>query len=169
MPRTGGSGVSVDDRVREEMRALLAASDSTPWLDVTAGKVLAAARRHYVDLNLAETGWVTEGRTVNLFTWRGDATQDALACLLRARGLVAENWGICLRLRGTTETEVGDALAEIAIAPLPGPAEILDRETLGSPEKWDWALPDRLFFAGYASRRLNLAAARALCAELALR
>ncbi len=168
LPKTGGSGLPVHDRVREEMRMLLAGSDVPAWLDATVGEALAAARRQYDELNLAETTLIAEGRTVYLFAWRGDATQDALVCLLRAHGLVAENRGICLRMRGATATKVADALAEIAAAPLPDPAAILKRHEIGTPEKWDWALPDRLFFDSFASRRLHLAAARDLasrCAE----
>jgi ATP-dependent Lhr-like helicase len=150
----------VHDRIREEMRALLAETDAPEWLDATACEVLAEARRHYAALRLAETDLIMEGRTAYLFTWRGDATQSALVCLLRAQGLTAENSGICVKIRGTTAIRVGDALAEIAAAPLPAPADVLKRQEVGAPEKWDWALPDRLFFDSFASRRLNLAAAR---------
>ncbi|NMQ06835.1 DEAD/DEAH box helicase [Candidatus Accumulibacter phosphatis] len=160
LPRTGGSGMPVHDRVRKEMRMLLAGTDYPEWLDDTACEVLTAARCHYNQLNLSEKLMSTEGRTVSLFAWRGDATQDALVWLLRAQGLTAENMGICLRVRAAAEAEVSDALAAIATAPLPDPADILQRPAMGAPEKWDWALPDRLFFNSFASRRLNLAAAR---------
>ena len=160
LPRTGGSRMPVHDRVRKEMRMLLAGTDYPEWLDATACEVLTAARCHYNQLNLSEKLISTEGRTVSLFAWRGDATQDALVWLLRARGLAAENMGICLRVRAAAEADVSDALAEIATAPLPDPADVLQRPAMGAPEKWDWALPDRLFFNSFASRRLNLAAAR---------
>ena len=160
LPKTGGSGMPVHDRIREEMRTLLDEADTPEWLDEKACEMLAEARRHYAALRLAETAVIMEGRTAYLFAWRGDATQDALACLLRAQGLTADNMGICARIRGTTAIRVGDALAEIAAAPLPAPADFLERQEIGSPEKWDWALPDRLFFDSFASRRLNIAAAR---------
>jgi ATP-dependent Lhr-like helicase len=160
LPKTGGSGMPVHDRIREEMHTLLAETDAPEWLDATACEVLAKARRHYAALRLTETNLILEGRTAYLFAWRGDATQDALVWLLRAQGLTAENIGICVRIRGTTAIRVGDALAAIAAAPLPAPADVLKRHEIGTPEKWDWALPDRLFFDSFASRRLNLAAAR---------
>ena len=150
----------VHDRIREEMRILLTETDRPEWLDAKAGEILAEARRHFAALRLGEVALIMEGRTAYLFAWRGDATQDALVCLLRARALLAENIGICVRIRGTTAVRVGDALAEIAAAPLPAPAEVLNRQEIGSPEKWDWALSDRMFFDSFASRRLNLAAAR---------
>jgi hypothetical protein len=142
------------------MRALLAETDIPEWLDAKACEVLTDSRRHYAALRLAEMALIMEGRTAYLFAWRGDATQDALVWLLRAHGLTAENIGVCVRVRGTTAITVGDALAEIAAAPLPAPADILKRQEIGTPEKWDWALPDRLFFDSFASRRLNLGDAR---------
>ena len=160
LPKTGGSGMPVHDRIREEMRALLAETDMPDWLDANAREMLDAARHHYAALRLDESALVLEGHTAYLFAWRGDAAQDALACLLRAQGLTAENIGICVKIRSTTKIRVVDALVEIAAAPLPAPADVLKRQELGSPEKWDWALPDRLFFDGFASRRLNLRAAR---------
>ena len=160
LPKTGGSGMPVHDRIREEMRALLTETDIPEWLDAKACEVLTEARRHYAALRLAELALIMEGRTAYLFAWRGDATQDALVWLLRAQGLTAENTGICVKIRGTTAIRVGDALAEIADAPVPAPSDVLKRQEIRSPEKWDWALPDRLFFDSFASRRLNLEAAR---------
>jgi len=160
LPKTGGSGMPVHDRIREEMRALLTETDIPEWLDAKACEVLTEARRHYAALRLGEMALIMEGRTAYLFTWRGDATQDALVWLLRAQGLTAENIGICVKIRGTTAIRVGDALAEIAVAPVPAPSDVLKRQEIGTPEKWDWALTNRLFFDSFASRRLNLVAAR---------
>jgi ATP-dependent Lhr-like helicase len=165
LPKTNGVGIPVYDRVREEMRILLTETDTPEWLDGKARDVLAAARCHYSVLRLHERALLVEGRTVYLFSWRGDATQDALACLLRGVGLQAENIGMCLRVNGTTETHVGDALVDIATSPLPDPADLLKRQELGTPEKWDWALPDRLFFDSFASRRLDLRAAHELASR----
>ena len=159
LPKTGGSSLPVHDRVRQEIRTLLTETDYPKWLDATACEVLKAARHHYNESSLAETSLVTEGRLVYLFAWRGDATQDALAWLLQAHGLLAENMGICLLIRGSTESKVGDALAEIAASPLPELTDILNRKKIGTPEKWDWALPGRLFFESFSSRRLDLVGA----------
>jgi ATP-dependent Lhr-like helicase len=159
LPKTGGGGLPVHDRVREEIRQLLAEDGDLAWLDDAAKKTLKAARQQYADLNLAELVCIAEGRSVYVFTWLGDATQNALLWLLSACGLSAKNLGICLRIGGDTEVELGDAMAEIASMPLPNISEILSRQLIGSPEKWDWALPEHLLVEGYASRQLDFAAA----------
>jgi ATP-dependent Lhr-like helicase len=84
-PRTRGEGSPAHDRVRAEMRAVLTGDDEPNWLDETAHAVLRAARRHYRDLALSECAQVVEGNSVNLFLWHGDAVQDGLVALLRAR------------------------------------------------------------------------------------
>lgn len=163
LPRTGGGSIAVHDRVREEMQALLAENDAPAWLDATARDLLKIAQRNFAALGLVKNRLVEEGKTVNLFAWRGDRTQDALAALLRSHGLAAENLGICIQVRNTSVTALKETLVKIAASPCPEPVEILDRQALGNPEKWDWVLPDRLFYASFAARRLDLAAAHDLC------
>ena len=55
LPKTGGSGMPVHDRIREEMRTLLDEADTPEWRDEKACEMLAEARRHYAALRLAET------------------------------------------------------------------------------------------------------------------
>ncbi len=166
LPRTGGDGLPVHDRVREEMRAILVGDDVPAWLDEVSAKVLQVARQQFKALALTEKHWVAAGTSVYLFLWQGDRMQGALAFLLRAQGIAAENLGICLKFSRATVAQAVEALAEIAAHPGPAPGEVLNRKALGSPEKWDWALPDRLFYASFASRRLDLQGAHGTCSVL---
>jgi ATP-dependent Lhr-like helicase len=164
-PRTRGEGSPVHDRVRAEMRAVLAGDDEPEWLDAKAREVLRSARRHYRDLALSECTQVVEGSHINLFLWRGDAVQDGLVALLRAHGLTAENYGICVEVGRSNLPRLTAVLKEIAAEPCPLPEKVLNRQAIGNPEKWDWVLPDRLFYASFASSRLDLAGAHAWCVE----
>jgi len=134
-PRTRGEGSPVHDRVRAEMRAVLAGEDEPVWLDEAAREVLRSARRHYRDMDLSECVQVAEGNGVNLFPWRGDAVQDGLVALLRARGLAAENHGICVEVGRVSVPRLTAVLQEIAAAPCPPPEQVLNREAIGNPEK----------------------------------
>jgi ATP-dependent helicase Lhr and Lhr-like helicase len=116
---------------------------------------------------LAEARLVAEGDAVHLFTWRGDATQDALAAILRDQGLSAANHGVSVLVEKTSITDLRAVLAGIAKAPCPTPAAILNRRVTGNPEKWDWVLPDRLMFDSFASSRLDLVAAHEICRRVA--
>lgn len=163
LPRTGGAATPVHDRVREEMHAVLAGTDAMPWLDPVATQALSAARKHYATMELNTHAAINAGTAVHLFLWRGDRVQDAVAALLQQRGLKAENHGICLSIEQTTLPMVTRMLQEIATSPASNPVELLDRTELQRTEKWDWALPDRLFFANYAAGRFDLAGAIGAC------
>jgi hypothetical protein len=95
--------------------------------------------------------------------------QAALAVLLINQGKQAEDNGICVEVRHTTPDALADALAHIADQPCPPPEQILTRNQVRNPEKWDWVLPDNLFLASFASRALALEEAHALCKNLQLR
>ena len=162
-PRTRGEGSPVHGRVRTEMRAVLASLDEPVWLDKNSRDVLRMARRQYRDLKLADYTLMTEGKSVHLFFWRGDAVQNGLVTLLQYHGLEAENWGICVVVKKTNPPQLTAVLQAIAASPCPTPDQVLNRKAIGNPEKWDWVLPDRLFYASFASRQLDLAGAHACC------
>ena len=98
-----------------------------------------------------------------LFLWQGDALQEALAALLQHQGLQASNEGLCLVIQRATRAEVMAAIGQIAAQPCPTAADILSRKHVRNSEKWDWVLPDALFFASYASRALALEEAVIWC------
>lgn len=163
LPTTGAGGTPVHRRVRQEMRGILEGCDMPVWLDATAQSLLRDAQRQYKALQLNEDWYVVEGHTVYLFIWESDQVQNALSALLKAQGLKAENNGICIRITHATSDLVAASCCRIGSQPCPSPDKIMERRQVGEPEKWDWVLPDDLFFASYASRALALEEAHALC------
>lgn len=101
---------------------------------------------------------VDQGSEVLRLTWLGDATNEALACLLMRRGFTATAAGPGVEVfKGPHTTEdILDTLADAAVDETP-PLDMLlaDVKNL-QPEKWDWALPDPLLRKAYASLYLNL-------------
>lgn len=167
LPTTGGAGMPVHRRVRQEMRAILAGGDvPAAWLDATAQSLLRDARRQYKALQLNEAWYVVEGHTVYLFLWEGDQLQQALSALLISQGLTAKNEGICIEIPHATPDLVAASLLNISSQPCPSPEKLLMRRNVMDAEKWDWVLSDDLFFASYASRALALEEAHALCKKL---
>ena len=166
LPTTRAGGTPVHRRVRQEMRGILDGCDMPVWLDATAQSLLRDAQRQYKALQLNEDWYVVEGHTVYLFTWEGDQVQNALSALLKAEGLQAESNGICIRITHATSDLVAASFCRIGSQPCPSPDKIMERRRAGEPEKWDWVLPDDLFFASYASRVLALEEAHALCQRL---
>lgn len=163
LPRTGGDGTPVHERVRKETRAILAGDEIPAWLDETAQSLLRDAQRQYKALGLDETWYVVEGHTVYLFLWQGDLFQDALSALLGHQGLEADNGGICIQIAHTTPDSIAKCFQRINAQPCPPPDEIVARRDVQNPEKWDWVLPDDMCIASYASRALGLEEAHAWC------
>jgi len=81
------------------------------------------------------------------------------------RGLKAENQGICIEVNRSDIPRLTALLQELAASPCPTPEQLLSRQAIGNPEKWDWMLPDRLFYDSFASTRLYLAGSHAWCVE----
>ena len=160
--------LALHERVRQQMRQVLASSDVPAWLDATAQSLLRDARRQYQALQLDELQYIAEGPSLYLFLWQGDLVQDALAVLLRHQGLATSNEGVCLKVGGTGVDAVFAGLSMISTRPCPQPPEVLARRELQELEKWDWVLPDELILAAYASRALTLQAAHSLCGALLL-
>jgi ATP-dependent Lhr-like helicase len=166
LPRTGLRGFPVHQRVRQQMRALLASGDTPVWLDATAKSLLKDAQRQFKSLQLDRDICVVEGHTVYLFLWHSDQVQGALAVLLANQGQQAENKGICIEIKYTTPAALAGAWAQIANEACPAPEKLLKRSQVRDSEKWDWVLPDDMFLAGVASRGLALEDAHALCEQL---
>jgi ATP-dependent Lhr-like helicase len=164
----GVMGGKVHDRVRQEMRAVLAELTLIPFLDATAMAQLSEARSAYQRLGLHQDAIVQLGDQVQLFTWQGDWVNDTLAVMLMARGLRATSEGLSVNVLQANANRVCQALCEIGNEPPPNGealAAVVQNKLRG---KWDGLLPDGLLCKNYASSELDVggavAAARALWA-----
>ncbi len=153
----GGAG-RVHTRVRQRMRQLLESAEVPPYLDEVARRFLKESRANYAARGLAQAHTLDQGPELLLLTWLGDSTNEALACLLRRRGLLATPSGPgveVLKGRHTAE-EVLDMLLDAGIDDAPALDLLLADTKNLQREKWDWALPDRLLRKTYASLNLDL-------------
>jgi ATP-dependent helicase Lhr and Lhr-like helicase len=154
---TGGTG-RVHSRVRQRMRELLESAEVPPYLDAVAQRFLAEGRTNYAARGLAEALLVDQGSEVLLLTWLGDASNQAVACLLQRRGFNASPTGPGVEvLKGDHSTEdILDALIDAGIDEPPPLDDLLADVKNLQREKWDWVLPDQLLRRSYASLHLNL-------------
>ncbi len=154
---TGGTG-RIHTRVRQRMRELLESAEVPPYLDAVAQRFLAEGRTNHAARGLAEALLVDQGSEVLLLTWLGDATNQAVACLLQRRGFNASPAGPGVEvLKGDHSTEdILDALIDAGIDEPPPLDDLLADVKNLQREKWDWALPDQLLRRSYATLHLNL-------------
>lgn len=157
-PLFSGGGGRVHTRVRQEMRRLLESKETVPYLDEAAHCFLDEGREYYAQRSLGSEVTIDQGRDVLVLTWLGDPANEALAALLRRRGLKASlaGPGIEVLKESNTPSDILDALIDAAIDDPLAADELLDKATNLQREKWDWCLPDRLLRKSYASLHLDL-------------
>ncbi|CAB3791200.1 DEAD/DEAH box helicase [Pararobbsia alpina] len=165
-PLFDGSGAMVHDEVRAEMRRVLADASPVTYLDSKARGLLDEARGYFAAANLGQTEVLTEGAHVVLATWRGDWVNDALVLLLRAEKQDALNRGVTVEVSGSSVKAVLEALRKIAAQPLSIAEHALNGIGNLDNEKWDWALPDDVKRAAFASLKLDVAGALAQAAQI---
>jgi ATP-dependent Lhr-like helicase len=165
-PSFDGVSGAVHDRVREEMRQVLAETEPVSFLDQEAMKLLDEARHWFDFADLREKHLLIDGGSILLLGWRGDVTHDALALLLTARGMPTSNEGAVLRVFTADQKRLVNLLQELASGP---PFTVLDLKINPANvirEKWDWALPEDLRVRSYASAQLDLHGAQELAHAL---
>jgi ATP-dependent Lhr-like helicase len=154
---SGGSG-RTHTQVRLRMRQLLQDTEIPVYLDDVAKRFLVEARSNYARRNLSHEAMVDQGDTLLLLTWLGDASNEAIACLLSCRGYPANAAGPGVEVRKGQRSipEFFEALCDLADQEMPDLGFLLaDAQNL-QREKWDWALPDWLLRKAYASLYLDL-------------
>lgn len=159
-PTFDGSGAMVHDRVRQEMRAVLAGSDTVPFLDDEAQTLLAEGRSYYQRAGLDANQVLERGNEVSLLAWRGDWVNDALVLLLARYGLRASNEGLVVNITGASKDSVLNSLNEIAELDQLDPALLLADVNNILREKWDWVMPETMARQSFSSLRLDLTGAR---------
>lgn len=157
-PMFDGGGGRVHTAVRARMREIYAASSDLPFLDPTAKRFLAEGRRAFTDLGLATRSILDQGPQVLLLTWLGDGANEALACLLQARGQKASisRLGVEVQAGGQTLETIEELLADIGSELSPSVDELLKDAANLQRQKWDHLLSPRLLRETYASSNLDV-------------
>jgi ATP-dependent helicase Lhr and Lhr-like helicase len=158
-PMFSGLGGRVHGRVREQMRMILASTDSLSFLDSTAKDALESARQVYRSLKLESHYVLSWGDVTLMLPWDSDAAHDTIAAWLRQRNLDASNEGIVIRVQTRKPDQVHDAMLDLAEAPSVADAELLPAGDVPIQEKWEWLLPNGLLRRQYASRVFDVPAA----------
>lgn len=165
-PSFDGGGALVHDRVRHEMRVVLADEAPVAFLDPVAQTLLNEGRDYYRRAGLKAIQIRTSGTGIELLTWRGDWANDALALLLTMRGLRASNEGLVVRVSSGTQERVIEVLEAIAKLEKLDPVELLADAKNIIREKWDWVLPFTMGQQSFASLCLDLIGAREAARQL---
>jgi ATP-dependent Lhr-like helicase len=161
----GGAG-GVHDRVRAEMRSVLAADSIPPYLSATAAALLGEARDAYVRYHLAEHRILEAGPHTVLFPWAGSRVTVTLAAQLSAAGLEASNDGLIITVPKTTPEQVRVQLQALVDTGPADPVTLAARVANKVTAKYDDWIEDNLLAADYARRALDCQGAWRLASVL---
>lgn len=157
-PLFNGSGARVHTRVRQRMRALYLGKESPPFLDTTAQRFLDEGREAFKTRVLEDLLLLDQGNYVILMTWLGDSANEAIACLLAARGFQTSigRLGVEILRSGRSLDDILHTLREIALSPVPSIDELLEKASNLERQKWDGLLSSHLLRHTYASSNLDI-------------
>jgi ATP-dependent helicase Lhr and Lhr-like helicase len=157
-PKFDGGGGQVHDRVRARMRELYRGSEKLPYLDETAQELLREGRNAYQAYHLDSDVLIQNGASVLLFTWLGDRANEAIAAMLRQRGLMPVLSGPAIEIFGKNAeaARIADFLSEQGEQPAPDAGVLLAEAFNLRQQKWDWALPQNLLIRSFSSLQLDI-------------
>jgi ATP-dependent Lhr-like helicase len=154
-PDFGGGVAGVHDRVREEMRSVLA-SDSVPrYLTASAATLLGEARDAYNRYRLAEHRTLQDGLDAVLLPWAGSRVTETLTAQLSAAGLEAGNDGLVITIAKTDVDRVRDHLRALVGAGPADPVTVAFQVANKATAKYDDWIENNLLSADYARRALD--------------
>lgn len=165
-PVFDGTSAMIHDAVRGEMKRVLSETEPVTFLDRKAHALLDEARAYFRAHRLDRAALLRDNMNTIIVTWRGDWINDALALLLRAYGLHATNRGLTIDLHAVKPIGAIEVLRKIGAEGEISAAKAFASIDSADRQKWDWALPDEVKRAAYASQNLDIGEAVKLAREL---
>ena len=155
VPRFGGHGALIHDRIRKEMRRVYMDGDVPTYLDATGRELLAEARDAFRRFDLERDPILREGKDTRLYPWAGDRILNTLALQFRSLGANVANERPALLFSNTSPEDVRQQISALAGS---GPADARDLADLvenKKTEKHHVFLSDELLCSDYASSQLD--------------
>jgi len=162
-PKFTSGGAVVHSTVRAKMRDILASSEPIPFVDAVGAQLLAEARAAFNRTELGEKDIVQQGSRILIFTWMGDAANQALVLALKHAGVECQVEGPIIEVQAGCRNVpiLRQILSAIGSSDPIDPQKLLEGADNLVTEKWDWALPAPLLKRAYASLWLDIPAAQA--------
>lgn len=155
-PKFTGSGASIHEVVRKEMRRVYNSSDTPAYLDRCATSLLIEARQNFDRYQLGSSMLLASGENTYIFPWTSDRAMHTMAVLLTAQGLEVTKEDIALQVAKLHPYELAAELIVILAGDMPDPAVLASGITNKIVEKYDHLLTPGLLNVAYASRNLDV-------------
>ena len=154
-PLFSGGIAGVHDRVRAEMRSVLAAEHAPRYLSDTASSLLSEARAAYTRYRLGDHSILQAGPHTLLLPWTGSKSATTLAAQLCAAGLDASNDGLIITVASAAADHVRQYLDALVTAGPADPVALAATVANKAAAKYDEWINDELLAVDYARRALD--------------
>jgi ATP-dependent helicase Lhr and Lhr-like helicase len=167
-PKFGGNGMSIHDKVRQEMFKILLDGDyrisvgnhKVEFADATAKKLFHESIDYFNKAKLANIRFLESDNNTYVFTWLGDKTVNTLVALLIMKGYKAGAYAGVIEVEKASLEEVKVTLQRLAKEPLFSEAELAEVVPEKSTEKFDDFLPDDILSLGFGARVYDINSAQ---------
>lgn len=169
-PPFHGKGMSIHDRVRQEMLSIYSTSDyrievgnqKIDFMDNTGRQLFQEGVYSFKKSNLEEHPIYQSGKHCYIFSWMGDKVVNTLTILLSRSGLKCSNFNGVIEVQNTNVANIKKCLLDIVKDELPDETELARRIPLQQKliEKYDKYLPEDLLTEGYGRKAFNSRAAK---------
>ncbi len=163
-PKFGGDGMSVHDRVRQEMLRIYLEGDHRiesrgerrEFMDATAGKLFSEGLRFFRDMGLENKHLIGSGKDIYLIPWMGDKIVNTLSILLVMGGYNADKFAGVIEIGGAGSSDVSGYLKSFSKDNKPTNSELAKLVKNKQTEKYDHLLPEELLNEDYGVRAFDI-------------
>ncbi|MCU7836064.1 MAG: DEAD/DEAH box helicase [gamma proteobacterium symbiont of Taylorina sp.] len=163
-PKFGGHGMSVHDRVRQEMLRIYLEGDyrisvgntKLEFMDATAKNLFYEGLSFFRELKLEKKHIISHSKHVYIIPWMGDKVVNTLTILLIKSGYKASCYAGVIEIDNANYSEISEFIQSISEKDIPSNAELAEFIENKQIEKYDYLLPDNLLNEGYGAKAFDI-------------
>ncbi len=169
-PKFNGSGMSIHDRVRQEMLNIYRMGDyrievelhKVDFVDQIGRQLFQEGIYQFKEANLEKNPIYQNGKHCYIFTWMGDKVVNTLTVLLIRNGFICSNFSGVIEVQDSNADSITNCLIKLASDELPDEAELATALTVQQKavDKYDEYLPEKLLNECYGRKAFNSRAAK---------
>jgi ATP-dependent Lhr-like helicase len=169
-PKFNGSGMSIHDRVRQEMLNIYRTGDyrievgnqKIDFVDNIGSQLFQEGAYLFKEACIEEQPVYQSGKHCYIFSWMGDKVVNTLTVLLIRSGFECSNLAGVIEVQNTNVDNIKNCLIDIAKDELPDETELAGILSIQQKlnEKYDEYLPEDLLTEGYGRKAFNSRAAK---------
>jgi ATP-dependent Lhr-like helicase len=169
-PKFSGSGMSIHDRVRQEMLSIYRTGDyrikvgdqNIDFLDSLGRQMFEDGAGLFKRAKLEEQPIFQSGKHCYIFSWMGDKVVNTLTVLLIRSGFVCSNFAGVIEVQNGNADDIKGCLINLGKGDIPNETELAESLSIQQKliEKYDEYIPENLLTEGYGRKAFNSAAAK---------